>query len=438
MPAPSNVLPGQPGTGGSNTPWGLVPQVPDPIATANAAITGDLANFPQLSQLANQVNTFNTQQAIAPYIANLPGYSQMVEQSSSNIGNLLAGQIPQDVMNLIGQQAAERGVNQGISGSPNQNAELLRALGLTSLGLQQQGEGELTAAIGRTPVPQLFNTAQFLTTPGDEQAAQMAANIYAAAPNPGMQAQALIDLFTKFMSQLGQGGRGPSLVTPGGGFGQGTYSGAGNNVGATGGGGGQLAGGPGLSLNTGRMFPGGTSVSYGGAGGGGGFSQGPTLANAAGAGSGWNLGGTSTGTGSFMDTLFGSPGYGDSQILGMGLDPGLNALFGSAPANQWNLGGTSPGGGSFQNTLFGGTGYGDTGILGAGLDPGLNALFGQTGTGQSPPPATQSTFYDFLTGGQTPYIPPSGPTYGDSMIVYPGESMLPGESPSDFYWAPPP
>lgn len=283
MPAP--VLPGQPGTGGSNTPWGLVPQVPDPIATANAAITGDIANFPQLSQLANQVNTFNTQQAIAPYIANLPGYSQMVEQSSANIGNLLQGQIPQDVLNLIGQQAAERGVNQGIAGSPNQNAEMLRALGLTSLGLQQQGEGELTAAIGRTPVPQLFNTAQFLTTPGDEQAAQMAANIYAAAPNPGMQAQALIDLFTKFMSQLGQGGRGPSLVTPGGGFGQGSYSAGGPTPGATGGGGGGPATGrPGLSLNTGAIFGNqptqapfqGPAINYGTGGASGGF-QGPAI-----------------------------------------------------------------------------------------------------------------------------------------------------------------
>jgi len=207
-----NILPGAPPTTGSGTPWGMVPQVPDPLSTANLAITGDIANLPSLQSLASQVNQFNTSQALQPYISNLPGYQGMVAQSSQNIGNLLQGQIPPDVIRLLQQQSAERGVGQGISGSPNQNAELLQALGLTSLGLQQQGEGELTQAIGRTPVPQLFNVAQFLTTPGEEQAAQMAANIYASAPDPNRQAQALIDLFTQFMGQLG--GHGGQFTTP--------------------------------------------------------------------------------------------------------------------------------------------------------------------------------------------------------------------------------
>lgn len=206
------ILGGAPPTTGSGTPWGMVPQVPDPLSTANLAITGDIANLPSLTDLAGQVNQFNTGQAIAPYIANLPGYQSMVGQSSQNIGSLLRGEIPSDVMSLLAQQAAERGINTGLAGSPNANAAALRALGLTSLGLQQQGEGELTSAIGRTPVPQLFNVAQFLTTPGEEQAAQMAANIYAAAPDPQLQAQELMNLFTQFMSRIGgQGG-----VTTGG------------------------------------------------------------------------------------------------------------------------------------------------------------------------------------------------------------------------------
>lgn len=253
---PTTPLPGLPGTGGSNTPWGLSPQVSDPTASANAAVTGDLANLPNLQNLAGQVNTFNTGQAIAPYIANLPGYSQMVGQSSQNIGNLLRGQVPQDVMGLLGQQAAERGASRGLTGSPNENAGYLRSLGLTSLGLQQQGEGELTSAIGRTPVPQLFNTAQFLTTPGDEQAAQQAANIYAAAPNPNMQAQALMDLFNRFSGRF-SGSGGVTIDRGLGGYAgpqQPNTGGAGPTPGASGGAVLPVSGGPGSTLNTGAIF----------------------------------------------------------------------------------------------------------------------------------------------------------------------------------------
>lgn len=210
-----DILPGQPPTRGSNTPWGMVPQVPDPLSTANLAITGDIANLPSLTDLAGQVNQFNTGQAIAPYIANLPGYQGMVGQSSQNIGSLLRGEIPTDVMNLLNQQSAERGIASGLAGSPNASAAALRALGLTSLGLQQQGEGELTQAIGRTPVPKLFNVQDFLTSPSDVQAAQMAANIYAAAPDPQQQASELMRLFESFMSKMGGGA--PTITLPGGG-----------------------------------------------------------------------------------------------------------------------------------------------------------------------------------------------------------------------------
>jgi len=46
--------------------------------------------------------------------------------------------------------------------SPNANSAMLRALGLTSLGMQQQGSQNLTAAINDTPVPQLFNPASLI------------------------------------------------------------------------------------------------------------------------------------------------------------------------------------------------------------------------------------------------------------------------------------
>jgi hypothetical protein len=107
--------------------------------------------------LASGVNQFMTGQAAAPYIANLPGYQAMTGQQSQNILSQLKGEVPQDVINQVLQQAAERGIATGTAGGPNANAAYMKMLGLTSLGLQQQGAQNLTQAIANTPVPELFN-----------------------------------------------------------------------------------------------------------------------------------------------------------------------------------------------------------------------------------------------------------------------------------------
>lgn len=107
--------------------------------------------------LANTTNEFMTQQAVAPYLANLPNYANMVGQRTENIGQQLEGELPQDVLNQIMQQGAERGIMTGASGSPNANSAMLSALGLNSLQMQQQGSAGLTQAIADTPVPELWN-----------------------------------------------------------------------------------------------------------------------------------------------------------------------------------------------------------------------------------------------------------------------------------------
>ena len=233
--------------------WGSVPNVPDPTSTAGAAISGDIANLGSLFGLAGATNTFNNQQAIAPYIANLPGYQGMVNQSSQNILAGLEGKLPPDVIALLQQQGAEGGVAQGMGpGSDNVNSAYLRSLGLTSLGQQQQAEQNLTGAIQRTPTAPLFNVASFMNTPADQQAAQMAANMYASAPNPQQQGQFLMSLFERMLAnQAGAGGGGVTRSAPGGGggpptdlFGQPwTGLGGGASPGASGGGG--YPGGPG-------------------------------------------------------------------------------------------------------------------------------------------------------------------------------------------------
>jgi hypothetical protein len=132
-------------------------------------------------QIAAQTNAFMTDQAVAPYRANLPGYDAMVGQRSDVIGSQLEGEVPDDVLSQILQSAAERGIMTGSPGSPNASAAYLRALGQTSMGLQQQGMQNLGAAIESTPVPELLNPAS-ISVP--ERFAQQEYDLYEQSLQP--------------------------------------------------------------------------------------------------------------------------------------------------------------------------------------------------------------------------------------------------------------
>jgi hypothetical protein len=114
------------------------------------------SGFVPYQDLASSTNAFMTGEAKAPFVSNLPDYENLVAQRSKNIGAELRGEVPQDVVNQILQQGAERGIMTGSPGSPNSNAAMLRALGLTSREMQQQGSANLSRSISDTPVPQLF------------------------------------------------------------------------------------------------------------------------------------------------------------------------------------------------------------------------------------------------------------------------------------------
>lgn len=164
--------------------FGGIPQIPNPGATAGAALGANIGNLGSIYQLGGGLNQFQTGQAIGQVAQGLPDYANLVAQSSKNIGAGLKGQVAGDVLQQIMRAAAERGIITGTSGSPLNSAQYLAAVGQNSQMLQQQAEGNFTQSIARTPRPALFDYNQMLINPQQQQEAQMAANYMAAAPNP--------------------------------------------------------------------------------------------------------------------------------------------------------------------------------------------------------------------------------------------------------------
>lgn len=186
------LLPGQaaPGSGmiGSTANYdprfGGIPGVPDPGMAAGGAIAANLGNFGDLARLTGKTNDLNFSQ----YTGRLPGYSDMSATSSGNIQAQLRGELPADVVNLIGQQAAERGVGGGVAGSQFSNADYLRSLGLTSLGQKQAGEAAFTGAMGRLQGIPTFDPSSMFTKPEDVYGAGLQSSIFKSAPVPGSAA----------------------------------------------------------------------------------------------------------------------------------------------------------------------------------------------------------------------------------------------------------
>ncbi len=166
------------GPGGYSPAYGGVPQVPNLIDVYGTAVGANKQFLPQVTELGRSISGNTEEELLNNLRLALPGYDASVSKSMGNIGSLQSGQIPLDVKNLIAQQAAERGVATGLYDSPNANAALLRSLGLTSLGLQGEGEKQMTALVGRTPQAQPFDISKLMLNPTDLYESNLLSNIY--------------------------------------------------------------------------------------------------------------------------------------------------------------------------------------------------------------------------------------------------------------------
>lgn len=174
--------------------YGLVPQIPNPVSTAMGSIAGNQTNLGALTTLGTGTTQLNANLGAMPYNMNLPGYQGLLGQSSQNILSNLKGVIDPSTWEQLQQKMAERGTSVGITpNSPNFDTALMRALGENITATEALGQQQFNAAVGRTPTGQPFNVAGQQLNPADLQAAQYAANVNAAAPDPTMSAQANLD-----------------------------------------------------------------------------------------------------------------------------------------------------------------------------------------------------------------------------------------------------
>jgi OCRE domain len=160
------------GINGTGIPNVTVPTAPSTYDTTN------------LANLLNQLSAAGQQTADMSRVPNELG---LETQSSTDIGQALAGQLPQDVINQIAQSAGEWGVGTGSPTGPSTNAALLRSLGLNSLGMMGQGEQWLSAAAARNPVAQVWSPAQI----AQWQTAQQQLGLQAGETNAQLAAQIL-------------------------------------------------------------------------------------------------------------------------------------------------------------------------------------------------------------------------------------------------------
>lgn len=203
------TLPGAPGTGGSGTPYGRVPQVPDPAAVLRSSIRANLGAFGDIEGLARRTNTLSTDEMQRALETSLPGYADTVSSAMGNIASNLRGEIDPGVLGLFQQDAAERGIGTGLSGSPNIDSNYLTNVLRNRLALQAQGQNQLNARVGATPLAPQFNPSSFFVTPAQQFQAQTAANIAAAAPDPAAAAAAARDALNagaRFGAGIGGGG----------------------------------------------------------------------------------------------------------------------------------------------------------------------------------------------------------------------------------------
>lgn len=115
----------------------------DPVKAAQSATNFDAANIGTYNNEASSINAADLTSRLASEAIINPQWQSQRDQASANDSALLQGQIPLDVQQQMARSNAYKTYQEGYSGNPSgRSGTLARDLGLTSLGLQQQGSND--------------------------------------------------------------------------------------------------------------------------------------------------------------------------------------------------------------------------------------------------------------------------------------------------------
>ena len=146
----------------------------------------------------------------------IPGYKQLIQQASQNIGAALSGQVSPEVSQLVQRSTAGRALAGGYGAATGAGRALTaRDLGLTGMQLQQQGLGQAMQFIGSQrsagmvqpmSVSSMFvSPAQRLQLAQQQQQLQYQRDLAAAqvAAQPSAMQQAFGSALSGFAGQVG-------------------------------------------------------------------------------------------------------------------------------------------------------------------------------------------------------------------------------------------
>lgn len=128
-------------------------------------IDENLAITPKAANLADLVNTANTQQLLKAMESMLPGYMKLLTQGLGNAGALLRGEVSDSTKRAVADYSAARGLQRGTSGSEfDRNAEV-NLFGKTVEQSQARGLEQFLGIASRAPRAPLFDFTPMFQTP---------------------------------------------------------------------------------------------------------------------------------------------------------------------------------------------------------------------------------------------------------------------------------
>jgi hypothetical protein len=147
------------------------------IPGVTSPITSILGNLGGLAGIQGSLTDSN----LAALRKQYPGeYFSTLGTLLGNTQRRAAGDVS-DLLPELQQHSAESAVTGGFSGSGMENTKLLRDLGLTRYGVEQEALGSLEKIKGLTPTVTPFDVSGVIN---QQLESQRAADVYAAAPSP--------------------------------------------------------------------------------------------------------------------------------------------------------------------------------------------------------------------------------------------------------------